>query len=282
MRPPLTTAQAALVQQWLPGADVVHDHSWGLVGTAVLQMQWRGSQYIVKAGDSSDHHIARELRAHQQWLSPWVRSDKAPRLVHADADAKLLVTLYLPGDLVQGGPAEFEADTYRQAGILLAQLHSQQTVDDGSFGIRQKRKTLACLQQAHGIPRQIEEEARRVVEAWPTPESRCVPTHGDWQPRNWLIDRGVVKVIDFGRADLRPASTDFIRLVAQQFRAKPALEEAFLDGYGDDPREPAAWQRQQLAEAVGTAVWAHQVGDHRFEQQGHRMIRQALTLGASQ
>jgi hypothetical protein len=31
-------------------------------------------------------------------------------------------------------------------------------------------------------------------------------------------------------------------------------------------------------EAIGTAVWAHQVGDERFESQGHRMIADALAL----
>jgi hypothetical protein len=85
-----------------------------------------------------------------------------------------------------------------------------------------------------------------------------------------------VAVIDLGRADLRPAMTDFGRLAAQQFRTDPALESAFLDGYGGDPREPAAWQRNRFREAIATAVWAYQVGDEPFEQQGHRMIVEAL------
>lgn len=160
---------------------------------------------------------------------------------------------------------------------LLAQLHDQSGIDDDSFEVRQTRRVLACLDQAHTIPELVEQQVRRVVAAWPTPASRCVPTHGDWQPRNWLIDdRGVVSVIDLGRADLRPASTDLLRLAAQQFRCRPDLERAFLDGYGGDPREPAAWLRQVLAEAVGTATWAHRVGDEDFERQGHRMIQQAL------
>jgi hypothetical protein len=86
----------------------------------------------------------------------------------------------------------------------------------------------------------------------------------------------IVGVIDFGRADLRPAYTDFARLAAQQFQSNPALEPAFLDGYGPDPRDPDTWHRVQLPEAVNTAVWAHQVGDPAFEAQGHRMITAAL------
>ena len=101
-------------------------------------------------------------------------------------------------------------------------------------------------------------------------------THGDWQPRNWLVHEGVVRVIDFGRADLRPAFTDFTRLAAQQFRGAPELEAAFLDGYGHDPREPGAWRRERFREAIATAVWAYQMGLTDFERQGHRMIEEAL------
>ncbi|MBS9376660.1 hypothetical protein GON09_005681 [Rhodococcus sp. B50] len=33
-----------------------------------------------------------------------------------------------------------------------------------------------------------------------------------------------------------------------------------------------------LREAIGTAVWAYQVGDEPFENEGHRMLADALTL----
>lgn len=100
-----------------------------------------------------------------------------------------------------------------------------------------------------------------------------VPTHGDWQPRNWLIDDGVVRVIDFGRADLRPPTEDFVRLARQDFAREHNLEAAFLDGYGRDPREPEQWRRDRLGEAVGTAVWAYGVGDEVFERFGHQLLR---------
>lgn len=105
---------------------------------------------------------------------------------------------------------------------------------------------------------------------------RVVPTHGDWHPRNWLIDQGIVRVIDFGRFAMRPASTDLTRLAAQQWNGHPELEAAFFDGYGDDPRDPELWRLEALRQAVGTACWAHKVGDEAFEQQGHRMLVEAL------
>lgn len=272
----LTERQRDVVEGWLPGAEVVHDHSWGLVGTTVLELVHDGDRYIVKAGDENDRHLSRELRAHRNWLGPLTSIGRAPQLVFADEVAKLLVTRFLRGTLVEGSDAELLPATYRQAGQLLAQLHQQFAVEDVDFEAREKAKALEWLDRPHRISPETTARLRSMVEASATPTSTLVPTHGDWQPRNWLTLAGTVSVIDFGRADLRPALTDFARLSAQQFRTDPALETAFLDGYGSDPREPAAWRRNQLWLAIGTAVWAYQVGDERFEQQGHRMIADAL------
>ncbi len=105
---------------------------------------------------------------------------------------------------------------------------------------------------------------------------RTVPTHGDWQPRNWLIDGDTVRVIDFGRFAFRTRSSDLARLAAQQWRDDPSLEEAFLDGYGGEPREPEQWRLERLREATCTASYAVQVGESGFEEQGHRMLADAL------
>jgi hypothetical protein len=102
----LTERQRGLVDGWLPGAEVARDHSWGLVGTTVLELAHDGARYIVKAGDENDHHIARELRAHRDWLGPWTSRGRAPQLVYADEAAKVLVTRFLPGTLVEGDDAE--------------------------------------------------------------------------------------------------------------------------------------------------------------------------------
>ena len=127
-----------------------------------------------------------------------------------------------------------------------------------------------------GSPRKTEAQLRRVIRSHDQPATDLVPTHGDWQTRNWLMHDGRVQVIDLGRADWRPASTDFARLARREWAGRPALEQAFIEGYGADPREPAAWARTLLREAIGTACWAYKVGDVPFEQQGHRMIEQAL------
>jgi Ser/Thr protein kinase RdoA (MazF antagonist) len=272
----LTDVQRQLVEGWLPGLVVVRDHSWGLVGTTVLEVEHRGERYVVKAADEKDHHLAREVRAHREWLTPWTERGRGPVLAHADVTARVIVTGFLPGVLVQGTEHERDPATYRQAGELLALLHGQERHEAPGFEAQARDRSLAWLDRPHRIAPEVEARLRDLLGSWPTPTAVLVPTHGDWQPRNWLVHDGVVSVIDLGRADLRPAMTDLARLAAQQLRGAPDLEAAFLDGYGSDPREPEAWRRLLVHEAVGTAVWAYQVGDEAFEQQGHRMIAEAL------
>ncbi len=240
-------------------------------------MDHAGSRFIVKAGDDRDHHIERELHAHLHWLSPWTSTGRAPALAHGDAAAKLLVTTYLPGQLVLGSGHADDSSIYRQAGELLALFHAQAVVTDDDYERRENDKAVEWLSGPHRIAPSIVALLREQVAAWPTPPATLTPTHGDWQPRNWLIHDDIVSVIDFGRAAMRPAMTDFARLAAQHFRRDPSLEAAFLDSYGSDPREPDAWHRTRVREAIGTAAWARQVGDEAFEAQGHRMIAEVLS-----
>ncbi len=274
--PALSERQRVLLAGWLPGAVVVRDHSWGLVERAVLEVTHAGSTYVVKAGGPDDHHMLRELRAHREWLAPWTARSRAPALAFHDDTSRLVVTHHLPGRLVEGAPEADAPDVFRQAGALLALLHGQLAVPDDGYEDRENHKMAAWLDRAHRIEPPVEARLRAEIASWPTPGATLVPTHGDWQPRNWLVHDGTVSVIDFGRADLRPSYTDLARLAAQDFARDARLESAFLEGYGTDPREPAAWHRQQVREAIGTAVWAFQVGDERFEEQGHRMIAAAL------
>jgi hypothetical protein len=272
----LSPRQRALLAQWLPGARVEKEHSWGLVPTTVLELTLAGDRFIVKAGGDDDHHIARELHAHRCWLLPWTSRGRAPALVHGDPDAKILVTRYLPGELVLGSDHAGAPATYRQAGGLLALLHAQDAVTDEEYERRENEKSLAWLSGPHRIAPATVAQLRAEIAGWPAPATTLVPTHGDWQPRNWLVHDDVISIIDFGRAAMRPALTDFARLARQDFLGGAGLEAAFLKGYGADPREARAWHRTLVREAIGTAAWAHRVGDEQFEAQGHRMIAAVL------
>ena len=217
----LTPRQRELLAGWLPGHEVEADLGWGLVGTTVLRLRHHGESYVAKAGDAADHHLARELRAHREWLQPWTDLGRAPTLVHADGEAKLLVTRWLPGVLVEGECRRGGTGRLSQAGRLLAALHGQLAVVDDGFEARARDKALVWLGKEHRIAPDVEQRLRAEVTTWPTPPATLEPTHGDWQPRNWLVHDGVVSVIDLGRADLRPALTDLSRLAVQQFPGRP-------------------------------------------------------------
>lgn len=274
--PGLTQDQKALVRGWLSGVEFVSEHGWGLVDTAVLRVRAGGRELTVKAAGPENHHIGREIDAHEQWTGPLLAGERAPQLLHADRDANVLVTTWLPGELAQDGPAQLDPEVHRQAAELLARFHGQSATSDDGWEVAQRTRVLTWLGRAHRIPEEQEARVRELVAGWPDNPAVVVPTHGDYQPRNWLWDDGAVRVIDFGRAAWRPAATDLTRLAVQEWMGRPELEAAFLDGYGADPREAGAWSRMQVAEAVGTAAWAFQVGDEAFEAQGLRMLTDAL------
>lgn len=273
----LSQPQRDFLARWLPNFVVLRDHSWGLIDNVVLEVESDQERYILKADGPSTQHIGRELDAHEHWLSPWVAAGRAPRLVAGDREAGILLTRYLPGQLVLGTPAQDDPDTFRQAGELLAMLHGQTGHTDASYEAQENEKILRNLDKPHRIAPSAESRLREIVSSWNAEPVVLVPTHGDWQPRNWLLHNGQVNVIDFGRAAKRPVLSDWVRLEARDFRADTAREHAFVEGYGGDPREPAAWFRGRLREAVNTTVWAYSIGDEKFETQGHEMIKRALS-----
>lgn len=272
----LSPDQRALLHRWFPTHQVVADLSWGLVDSWVLQLRAEGADVVVKAVGPQSGHINREVRAHREWLDVWRATEQAPRLLHEAEAEQLLATEYLPGVLVEGTAAQRDPELYRQAGQLLARFHAQLTIEDPDYETHQRDRALAFLDRPHRIAADIEQQVRAEIATWPTGTTTVVPTHGDWQPRNWLVDEGTIRIIDFGRADLRRPLTDLARLERQDFDAHPQLASAFFEGYGADPREPVEWRRTLLQEAIGTAVWAYQVGDEQFERVGHRALGCAL------
>ncbi len=272
----LSPAQSQWASVRVRGAELVRDMSWDLVESTVLHVRTSDGDVIVKAGGESNHHIEREVSAHPTYTRDLVASGHAARLRDADSSLRVMVLDYLPGGLVEGTEAEWDRPTYVQAGALLRRLHDVEARIDPEIAADTAARALAWLDRPHRINREKEQAARRALADAPAGPVPVVPTHGDWQPRNWLIDSGVVRIIDFGRFAFRPASSDLARLAAQQWRGRPDLERAFFEGYGEDPRDAAQWRWDQLKEAVGTACWAFQVGDEEFEAQGHRMLSEAL------
>lgn len=273
----LSEAQRTLVGEWLPGAEVIRDLSWDQVETVVLHVRHGGREVIVKAAGETDHHLARELNAHLGgFVSGWAATGHAARLLRGDRTARVLVARFLPGELAYRTGAALDPDVHRRAGSLLRRFHDQATRPSAGTDAAATGRALAWLAADHRIAVDVEERLRAALATLPPMEVPLVPTHGDWQPRNWLVDRGEVRVIDFGRFAFRPASTDFTRLAAQEWRVAPQCEAAFFEAYGRDPRHPRHWLLMRIREAIATAVWAYQIGDTDFEAQGHRMIAEVL------
>lgn len=275
----------------MPRAELVRDLSWNLVDTVVLHVREADiggadggdasgdvviRDAIGKAAGPANHHIGRELDAHRGFTDVWISTGHAARLRAADRDAHILLLDYLPGELAEGGAANLDLRVHRQAGELLRRFHAQASrPGDGgnTAAVARARKWLDGL---HRIAPAEVQRLRALLSRRLASEPPLVPTHGDWQPRNWLVEGDELRVIDLGRFAFRPAATDFTRLSAQQWREAPACEAAFFDGYGADPREPSHWLLTRACEAIGTAAWAYQVGDEPFERQGHRMIADVL------
>ena len=273
----LSREQRNWVHQRLGDPQSVHDMSWNLVESIVLHVQCAEGDVVVKAGGASNHHIDREIAAHPEYTRSLVAAGSAARLRAADSSLRVMILDYLPGRLVEGTEAEKQPETYTLAGTLLRTLHRQEAREDAGYWARTNGRALSWLDGTHRVDADAAAAARRILQSEPAAPAHVVPTHGDWQPRNWLIDDGIVRVIDFGRFAFRPPATDLTRLAAQQWRRHPELEAAFFDGYGEDPRAADDWRFARLQEAVGTACWAFQVGEESFEAQGHRMLDEALT-----
>ncbi|WP_159609414.1 phosphotransferase [Glutamicibacter sp. JC586] len=272
----LDAEQTAQINGWLGDVEVVSDYSWNLSDTKVLHIRSNERDLILKTGGEGSHHISRELQAHRRHTDSLISHGLAARMLFHNEELRLMVLEYLTGTLCVGTRHEFSPDIYHQAGAALKLFHQQAEHLDQHYESRLTEKIRHLLSTEHRISFGQCQQMERILGAQDPKGVLLVPTHGDWQPRNWLVEDGRMRVIDFGRFEFRPAASDFARLASQQFKGRPALESAFVQGYGEDPRQEPQWSIMLLREAIGTAIWAYQVGDVEFEAQGHQMIHEAL------
>lgn len=139
--PRLTQTQRHIVHQWLPHATLVADLSWERLGTAVLQLHTSHGDRILKAGGPTNHHIDREIYAHQHFTAPWLVQNRSARMLRHDLDAKILLLDYLPGTLIEGTPSAADPVIYRQTGAMLAEFHGQANRFDPDYELREINKS---------------------------------------------------------------------------------------------------------------------------------------------
>jgi Phosphotransferase enzyme family len=267
--------QRARLDEWLGRWEVLADHSWPLQDTTVLHVRSASGDYIVKMSAGLSHEIDACLRA--MALLP----GRAPRLQHHDARAGILVTSYLPGELVEGTPAEADPGVYRQAGELLARLQAPAGVSD-TYAEQALAAVSRRIAEAAGLVPgpQLAVLRERAARFTPGPVHLYF-THGDYQPRNWVIDNGRVGVIDFGRGQDRSWVSDLVRLQNQQFTGHPERERAFMAGLGRtvESEDAELLEIESMRQGLGTVIWAHGIGDRDFEEHGRTMITRLLQQG---
>lgn len=282
-----------LLDEWLGEYTVTADHSWPLQTTAVLEIESDvAGRVIVKAStdDLMDHHLAREIRAHHEVLEGL--GDGFPHGLYSSLEARLVVTRHLPGVIAEHSEWQDHPVLYQRVGGLLARLNRAGVSRLSEDYLEKTRsRTKALLKQGQEL---IETSMREKTLALldrirPTPVE-MVPTHGDFQPRNWLIDPddlddGVptTTLIDFGRFDYRPWYSDLVRLHHQIFPTRPDLADALFEDASWDFAYPVpaedrdGWLIENLLQSVATVVWATGVGDLSFADQGRIMLDRTLT-----
>lgn len=259
--------------------EVVADRSWELGLAVVLEVISSGRTAVVKG-----HAEARRFRieaAAYEGVVPAI-SDRAPALWWVDEPGRVIATTRLPGV----PPADWattpaaERAIHRDAGTVLRRLHSAQPAV-GLPGWAEAK--------IEGFERWVAEAPDGVLDAGDVSFARsqvsmleqCEPPvgvtcHGDWQPRNWLVDEdGTVRTFDFERVRTEWWCHDLQRMWWGEWLDRPDLAEAHFEGYDRAPTddEMAMLMATSAATHITQIVWATKHGDADFAEAGRRHLR---------
>ncbi|PFG20854.1 aminoglycoside phosphotransferase family protein [Serinibacter salmoneus] len=276
--PGLTPQQQSHVDRWLPHAELVADMSWPERLTTVLWVRAASEDLVIKAPSPVMRaHTEREIAAHRS-LGPL--GPRFPELRFASEADHLLVLSFVPGQLVEGTHAAADPSVYCQAGRLLAHLQSLGSPDGerGTQYVAARHKTIAqrLARAAPLLGRDLFRRAQSAHTAGTPAHEPAVPCHGDMTPRNWVVSPEGVALIDLGRFAWRPWYSDAVRLWGALPDGDPRLT-AYLDGIGrGEPWREAGWRDELLMQAISTVVWATDVGQPDFADDGRRMLERAL------
>jgi Ser/Thr protein kinase RdoA (MazF antagonist) len=257
---------------------LVRDRSWDHGEATVLEVRDAGGTPWIVKRVGRPQTFERETRALRDW-APLLGDGRAPRLEATDPERSLLVMNRLPGRAcVASTTAEF-----RQAGRLIRRLHdAEPATPDPDYPARAGVDVDRWLHRVPGVADRADVDFVRAQIALmgSMPPALTVPVHNDNQPRNWLSDAdGTVRVIDFGKARRDILVRDFERMQQAEWRDRPDLRDAFLDGYG----RPLTDAEERMLACVGavaaltTVLWGRAHGDRAFEDHGRRTLRRLAT-----
>lgn len=263
----------AVAEDLVGSFAVVADLSWDIGLAVVLDVVLAGGERAVVKGHLHQRHHDREVAAYERWV-PAI-ADRAPRLLASEASARVVVLSRLDGD---SAPDDDPA-VYRDAGAVLRRFHAAEPATDGSGWCEQR---FARFDQwvARAAPGLLDDgdvawaraRAGRLLEL---PAPPLVPCHGDWQPRNWCLHDGRVLAFDFERAERGWWIDDVGRMWIRRWAGRPDLRDAFFEGYGRAPDEAelAGLDAEAALGHISTIVWATEVGDAAFAEEGRAALR---------
>jgi thiamine kinase-like enzyme len=244
--------------------------------STVLKITWRGTIYVVKASLHDSKHIRREIDAYVRFARVLSSMGHTPQLVHADQDAGVLVVTHLEGRSATDASISNDTQIHRSAGALLKLFHGQRTELSETQDRRENEQALGLIRWLHGTGNYFLDEPRAALRGYVPIALATVPTHGDFVPRNWLVDDRRVKVIDFGNFAFRPAASDLVRMSLTTWYKRDDLESAFFGGYGSDPRDRASWRVLQIRESVRLLAWAERERRIHYVGLGRTLLARAL------
>lgn len=137
-------------------------------------------------------------------------------------------------------PKAFTPELAQTMGTVLARFHQTVRLPQATRinaldfeGVADKVDQLATRPDYRQLVRLMTnfQQAAATIQAIFNRQSRVV-LHGDVGRRNFQFVNGQLELIDFERAQIGYAQTDFQKLFYQDFAGQPALIAAFLTGYG--------------------------------------------------
>ncbi len=206
-----------------------------------------GAGDVVVKWERSARNVEREVEALRRYV-PALGAD-AGQLLAADVDAHVLVMTHVPGT---GGLTGADACSRRSLGPKKVAAHSG--LVDASDLVR-LRAVAAPVAHVRSV--------------------RLVPAHRDYGPRNWLVDAaGHVRVIDFAHCEPSPWAVDLQKLTMREWRGRPDLEAAFLEGYGrvPDDEDRLVLRAYVALSTLAIIAWSIAHDDPAFEAEARSVL----------
>ncbi|MFD8632286.1 phosphotransferase [Streptomyces sp. NPDC059533] len=251
--------------------------SWLRTGSRVWRLTGPGGgTWYLKRHRGAKFHD-REVAAYRSWVP--ALGARVPRLVAAGTAARAVVVTALPGQPLHGmilGTAD-EARVQQALGRLVGTLH-RSAPERPSASTTAADKIKRHLDGARPYLADGDEDlVLALVGAYADlSKPMLVPTHGDLQYRNVLLDGdGEPLLFDFERSEYNTATRDMVRL-SDTWTGRPDLRAAFLDGYGRalTPTEELRLDCEAAFDAVSGIAYGTSHDDPEVTERGHRTLRQ--------